>query len=336
MGGRFAMSFVNETRYAALAVPLVDRDGRDVVVTVVKATFTTSERGTLLPADAPSPVRPIDVPRDPDDPRSSLVFPSDIGLDKLGADVIVVGDAVSSRPVKVMDVAVAVKTRVAPLRVHGPRVFYEGLLGVAIGPAAPFERAPITYEFAYGGASDDLTVVELANPSGVGVAKRAADLVGKRAPQIEHPDRPHASAADRHPPMGFGAIPSHWSPRRELVGTCDERWRTSRMPLLPEDSDVRFANVAHPSLRFEEGLLPGDPVRVLGMSNEPFLFSLPPLAASVLARFDGGEREERRIPIDTVIVLPGERRVEIAGRVIFPSGRGKRVLRAIEVRSTDA
>lgn len=330
---RTSMSFVNETRHAALPVPLLDREGRDVVVVVVKATFLVGSRGELSIAPDPSPVRLHDVPRDPDDPRSSVALPGDVGLDKLGTDVVVVGDAISPRPVKVMDVAVQVKSRIAPLRVHGPRVFYDGMLGVLIGPAAPFERVPIMYELAWGGATEDLSIVELANPSGVGVASRPADLVGKRAPQIEHPDRPHGSAADRHPPQGYGAIPPHWSPRRELFGTCDERWQASRMPLWPKDIDARFFNVAHPSLRFDEPLVPGDPVRVIGMSLEPLVFALPALSTRVRARFDGPEREERLVSIDTVVVSPAERRVEVAGRVIVPIGRGKRVLRAIEVRA---
>ncbi|MDC3961373.1 DUF2169 family type VI secretion system accessory protein [Polyangium jinanense] len=327
------MSFVNETRYAALPVPLLDLEGRDVVVTIVKATFVVTDRGELRPAEDPSPVRTSDVAREPDDPRSSLLFPSDIGLEKPGTDVVVVGDAVAPRPVKVMDVVVQVKKHLAPLRVHGPRVYYDGVLDVAVGPAAPFERVPIVYENAYGGASEDLSVVELANPAGVGAACRASDLIGKRAPQIEHPERPHTTASDRHPPMGYGAIPPHWSPRREHVGTCGSHWQKTRMPMLPADHDPRFACVAHPSLRFEEMLAPGDPVRVLGMSLAPLALELPRLAARVHARFDGGEREERPVPIDTVIVLPAERRLEIAGRVAFAAGRARRVLRALEVRA---
>jgi len=327
------MSFVNETRYAALPVPLVDPEGRDVIVTTVKATFVVGERGELRPAEDPSPVRTSDVVRDSDDARSSLLFPSDLGLEKPGTDVVVVGDAVAPRPVKVMDVVVQVKQRLTPLCVHGPRVYYDGVLGVAVGPAAPFERVPIIYENAYGGASEDLAIVELENPAGVGVARRAADLIGKRAPQIEHPERPHTSASDRHPPMGYGAIPPHWSPRREFIGTCGSSWQKTRMPMLPADHDPRFACVAHPSLRFEERLAPGDPIRVLGMSLVPLGFELPRIAARVFARFDGGEREERPVPIDTVIVLPTERRLEVLGRVAFAAGRARRVLRAIEVRA---
>jgi len=226
-----------------------------------------------------------------------------------------------------------VKRRIVPLRVHGPRVFFAGVFGVGIGPAAPFERVPLVYERAYGGQSDDLSIVELRNPSGVGVAARAADLVGKRAPQIEHPERPHTSAGDRHAPVGFGAIMSHWSPRREHAGTFDARWRATRMPLLPEDYDPRYANVAHPSLQLEEHLAPGDPLRVLGMSLEQLALELPPFPIVAAARYDTGERVEARPPIDTVIVLPEEQRIEIVARAAFPTGRGRRVLREVIVRT---
>jgi hypothetical protein len=327
------MSFTNETPHAALPVPLIDRDGRDVIVTVLKATFFVEAGGALRPADVPSPIRTADVPRDPDTPHGSLLFPSDIALEKVGTDVVVVGDAISARPVKALDVAVSVKKRVAPLRVHGPRVYYEGMLGVAIGPAAPFERLPIAYEHAYGGTSEDGTVVELQNPAGAGVARRPSDLVGKSAPRIEHPSFPHTSAADRHPPMGYGAIAPHWSPRLERAGTLDARWREERMPLLPEDHDPRYGNAAHPSLQFDEPLAPGDPIAVVGMSLDPFVFALPAFPVEVRARFDTGERASVRPAIDTVIVLPGERRVEIVARAAFPVGRGRRILREIVARA---
>lgn len=328
------MSFTNETRHAALPVPLIDRDGRDVIVTVLKATFLVEASGALRPADVPSPIRPADVPRDPDNPHGSLLFPSDIALEKLGTDVVVVGDAISARPVKALDVAVSVKKRVAPLRVHGPRVYYDGMLGVAIGPAAPFERLPIAYEHAYGGMSDDGTVVALQNPAGVGVARRPSDLVGKSAPRIEHPSFPLTSATDRYPSsMGYGAIAPHWWPRFKYAGTLDARWREERMPLLPEDYDPRYGNAAHPSLQFDEPLAPGDPIAVVGMSLEPLGFALPALAAEVRARFDTGERVSVRPAIDTVIVLPGERRVEIVTRAAFPVGRGRRILREIVARA---
>jgi hypothetical protein len=132
--------------------------------------------------------------------------------------------------------------------------------------------------------------------------------------------------------VGFGAIMMHWSPRLEHAGTFDERWKAARMPLPPEDQDIRFGNVAHPSLQFEEHLAPGDPVGIVGMSLEPVVFALPAFPVVASARYDTGERVVVRPPIDTVLIQPEARRVELVARAVFPIGRGRRVLREVVVR----
>ena len=178
----------------------------------------------------------------------------------------------------------------------------------------------------------DLSVVESRNPVGVGVARSASDLVGCQAPQIEHPDRPIKSASDRQPPVGFGAVASHWSPCKELAGTFDEAWQKTRMPLLPVDFDVAYNNVAHPSLVFADGLAAGDPVAVLGMSTKKVLsLHVPDLQLGFHARYDDGPWVVLRGPIDTVLIEPDDARVEFVSRAVFPIGRGGRVLREVKV-----
>jgi hypothetical protein len=253
----------------------------------------------------------------------------------VGTDVVLSGDAISQAPVTALDVVVKIKTRVVPLRVHGQRLFFAGAFGVSIGKAQPFTRMPIVYERAYGGMSDDLAFNEPRNPSGVGVARSASELVDRLAPQIEHPERPHTSASDRHPPVGFGPIMTHWSPRREHAGTFDARWQALRMPLLPEDHDPRYGNVAHPSLQFPEGLVAGDVIGVQGMSLEALVFALPALPVVVAGRYQTGEREQRRPLIDTVLIHPELRRVEIVARATHRLGRGVRSLRGVVVRNDD-
>jgi hypothetical protein len=330
------MSFSNATPYAAIDVPMPDPRGREVVIAIVKATFDVLDDGRIVPAERPANIRVNDECWQKDDAASSLKFPSDVCIEKGGTDVIVVGDAVSRERVKEMDVAVKVRGVTVPLRVHGERVFYQGALGVAIGPAAPFTRKPIVYEKAYGGMSDDMMIVETRNPSGVGVAKNKADLVGRPAPQIEHPARPHTRASDNHPPVGFGAIMPHWSPRLERAGTFDEVWRDARLPLMPLDYDVRFNNVAHPSLIFEAPLLPGDEVMVHGMSDRGrFALSIPDLRVVVRARFDQSGKVSVRPPIDTLLIRPSDRQFEVVLRKAFFQGRGKDVLREIRVQLHD-
>jgi hypothetical protein len=325
------MSFANETRFAALPVPLLDASGRDVVVAIVKATYVVERGGKLRLADDQHKVRVADEPVNPDSPTTSIRFSSDVCVAKKGTDVIVVGDALPPRPAPSHDVGVKIKQRLVPIRVHGPRVYYDAVIGVSIGPAQPFERVPLIWELAYGGMSDDLSVVELRNPSGVGVAKSASQLVGTRAPQIEHPMRPHTSASDKYAPVGVAPIMTHWSPRREFAGTFDDAWQSTRMPLLPLDYDIRYESVASPELQEDEPLIPGDPLHVVGMSPEPLSLALPRFDVVVRGRFDGGDLETATPTIDTVILLPEARRVEIVGRVALPTGRGKRILRQVVV-----
>jgi hypothetical protein len=100
------------------------------------------------------------------------------------------------------------------------------------------------------------------------------------------------------------------------------------MPLMPLDFDIRHNNVAHPSLLFEEGLKAGDPVSVLGMSHELFAVAVPKLSVVLRARYDD-RTEEVRPAVDTLIVEPGRKRVELVVRKAFSIGRGKTALREL-------
>jgi hypothetical protein len=219
---------------------------------------------------------------------------------------------------------------VAPLRVHGPRVFYKGVTGLGMTQAAPVDRVSILYEKAYGGATKDLSIVELRNPSGVGVASNANDLVDTPAPQIEHPAHPYRYG-DRPQPSGFGPIPPFWSPRLERAGTFDDAWKSDRMPLQPIDFDARFNHVANPALALAAALAPGDAVAVMGMSDGLFSFAVPRLPVVLRAKRDDGTKLAIAPALDTLILFPNEGRFELVARAAFPMGRGRTMLREVRV-----
>src|SRR5262249_7283422 len=156
--------------------PYIAPDGREVVVAVVKATFVVGSGGKLVLADEQVPVRAGDDVYDPDTP-SSIRYPSDVGTEKRGVDVVVVGEAIARAPVPRVDAAPNFRRRPAPLGPPGAGMFYRLSGNVAIGPPAVFERKPIVYEHAYGGTSTDHSVMERKNPVGKGVAKNTKDLV---------------------------------------------------------------------------------------------------------------------------------------------------------------
>jgi len=330
------MSFANNTRYSAMPVPTIAPDGRDVVVAIVKATFRRGKDGRPRLADQQIPVEIGGTVYDPEALDSSIRFPSDVCSDKRGADVVVVGDAISRKPVKSLDVAVKIRDLTASLRVHGERVYYRSLGGVGIGPAQSFERKPIVYERAYGGTTPDSSLIERRNPVGRGVAKDPGSLIDTPAPQIEHPAHPITRAGEAHEPVGFGAIAVHWQPRSDFAGTFDEVWRATRMPILPVDFDLRFHNVASPALQLAERLREGDRIAILGMSEEElFQIDVPALPLTLCARYQDGRREVARPSIDTMIVEPDLGIIRLTLRHAFPMGRGTKLLREIQVDTDD-
>ncbi len=154
----------------------------------------------------------------------------------------------------------------------------------------------------------------------------------KPAPSIEHPAQPITSASDTPEPAGYGAISTHWAPRSTFAGTFDDAWRATRMPLMPLDFDARYFNVAHPSLQFEEGLAPRDPIAILGMTPEGlWQVELPALPIVVRGKLDDGRTIEHRPAVDLVLVEPGDDRLELSARCSLPKGRGRTLLREIQV-----
>jgi hypothetical protein len=329
------VSLVNATCHPALGVPYVDPRGQRVVIAIVKATFEQDRLGRMAPAAEPSPVRAADVLWNEEFPNSSVKYPSDVCCEKRGVDVVVVGAALSPRPVARMDIAVRVGALEAPLVVYGERIFYKGAPGIAISPPARFEVMPVLYERAYGGMTADGSLVEERNPAGVGVAHRDKNLIDTPAPQIEHPAFPHTGPNDDHPPMGYGATRPHWMPRRSYAGTFDDVWRETRMPILPLDYDPHFENVAHPSLQLEEPLDAGTEITVLGMSEGGLFRCELPVPKLVFHGIRNHDRSFRRPHVDTILIEPARRRVELVYRAVFIMGRGRTSLREVRVDNDD-
>lgn len=328
----------NPTPYAAEAAPFFDERGAEVVVVLAKATFLR-RGGKLLRAEAASPVRLADVPMHPEAEAagrmSSVRYPSDLGGEKPGADVVVVGSAISPRPVQSMEVAVRLPGLTRSLRVFGERMFHHGAGGLTLSPAARFESAPVTYERAYGGASRDGSLLDWQNPVGRGVHRSASELDGQLAPCVEDPARP-IQGAEASIPAGFGAIPSFWLARSRFAGTADEVWQRTRMPLPPLDFDRRFFQVASPGLQLDRPLRPGDLLATQGLTPEGlFDVTIPPLALVAHVRRSDGPTLSLPLVLDTALLEPAEERVELTFRRVVPLGRGGTLLREVRLDVDD-
>ncbi|MCC7541556.1 MAG: DUF2169 domain-containing protein [Deltaproteobacteria bacterium] len=293
-------------------------DGSLWVGVVVKQRFYVGRRRTerLRGAD----IARTDLPWDEEEPEtSSIKTPSDMVLRKPGTDVLVVGAACApgGKMVKTLDVLVQVGPLEKMLRVHGPRVFYRGTIGLSVTPAEAFESVPLKWELAWGGSDtgeDGKLREEPRNPVGRGVAADPKTLVHKPAPQIETPDDPVTSARGAHAPAGLGAIGRHWVPRRGWAGTYDETWKKTRMPLPPVDQDPRFHQAAPPDQVVAGYLAGGEPVRLGGLhADGPLIFELPRMSFYVGARIDG-TMTEHPPRLDTVVLMPNERTLDMVWR----------------------
>jgi uncharacterized protein YjbI with pentapeptide repeats len=106
----------------------------------------------------------------------------------------------------------------------------------------PFERMPITWDRAFGGAGF------ARNPLGVGFAPVETED-GSRLhalPNVETPGHLVDSTRDRPEPASFMPIDFSWPQRLEKAGTYDQRWLEERFPGYADDIDWTIFNAAPP------------------------------------------------------------------------------------------
>jgi hypothetical protein len=311
----------NHGPHQASLLPIVDRDGAPARTVIVKATYDLRIGRTPKLAEIPREVRMGDEPWGAPE-VADLRLPGDFCIAKPGTDFVVSGHAVAPRsvPVPAIDVGIRVADRIKLMRVHGPRTWRNGILGVAPSAAEPAERTPLAWSRAYGGLdlSDPQRPLEEArNPVGSGVAHRPERLVGTPAPQIESPDAPITAAGGRYVPVGCAPLGRHFEPRRKLAGTYDAAWLRSGYPARPSDYRSEHEQCAAPDLVFAQPLRGGESVRLVGVHAEGALeFVLPKWLVRIDARIDA-KVQERQPHLDTVVVDTDAMVLEMVWRALF-------------------
>jgi hypothetical protein len=311
-------------------------DGGLRVLVVIKLGFVVGPKAEVTRTPE-TEVRLIDELWDPEDPEnSSIKFPTDICLRKPACDVIVVGDAMAKgrRESAELDVVIQVAALEKTLKVFGPRVWLKRMGGLGVSPALPAPSTPLKWELAYGGrdfSDPKRPLEEPRNPAGTGVAHDLSKLDNTAAPRVEDPRRLIKDHTTKPTPAGVGAIGRHWSPRREYTGTLDDAWQRERMPLLPMDFDERHNQVAPPSMILPGYLRGGEQVSLLNLNADgPMRFLLPRIVFFVGARSESGMTEYPPA-LDSLILVPNERRFELVWRCTLPVPRRARELEAVQV-----
>lgn len=311
----------NRTPFAAERGWVRDRDGAEIWLVAVKATFDILPDGRTQVAKEQPPV--LRLPEHFGDPgKSSLKYDADLVLTKKTTDVIVVGHAYAPPGMVVTHTDVGFK--VGPvqkiIRVFGDRQWKS----LGMSAPEPFARMPVVYERAFGGADSSSrapeTDREWRNPVGTGFAVSSRNTTGLAVPNLECPGQLISHWDDRPDPAGFGAIASHWQPRVGFAGTYDDHWMKTRQPLLAEDLDDRYFQCAPLDQQAPQWLRGGEPVVLLKLTpGQDLRFTLPKLYLGFETRFYDGSREvHKRKRLHTVILEPDFPRISLVWHSALP------------------
>lgn len=311
----------NRTPFAAERGWVRDRDGAEIWLVAVKATFDIRPDGSTEVSKEQPPVLRV-AEHHGESGKSSIKYEADLVLTKKTTDVVVVGHACAPEGAAVTHTDVGFK--IGPiqklLRVFGDRTWG------SFAASAPqhFEKMPLVYERAFGGVDAKSSTPEKdwewRNPVGTGYATSSRNAAGLKLPNVEDPKKLIASWDDRPPPAGFGAIECHWQPRAGYAGTYDDHWMKTRQPLLAEDLDDRYFQCAPVDQQAPEFLRGGEPVILHNLHPLGRIqFTLPKLYLGFETRFYDGSRElHRNRRLHTVILEPDFPRVSLVWHSALP------------------
>jgi len=314
------MEVLHDTPFKASLDSILDKDGSEARVAVLKATYDIRPDGTLRVAEKQVLVTVTDEFFG-DPATSSPADQGDGALFKPDTDVVVIGRVYTpgGKPATEVDASVSLGQVSAAVRVAGDRTWAGSVVGVKATPPATFTEMPITWGRSFGGI--DATDPDpkrhrwdARNPAGTGFRSSRTDLEGLALPNFEDPRHPMSNWNDKPTPRGFGFIGRGWEPRLRYVGTYDDAWQKNRMPILPTDFDYRYFNGAPPGLIHPGHLRGGEEVRMVNLSRRGTeAFRLP----RVRVRFRVVAKRKRQVvdaSLDTVRLLTDGPRVVLLWR----------------------
>jgi hypothetical protein len=184
----------------------------------------------------------------------------------------------------------------------------------------------------------------MVNPVGCGFMRQwyldATESTVVTAPQIELSTQPYSEASLKQiieghepSPAGFGIIDGAWRQRMRWFGKFDETqtWAENKVPLLPEDFDFRYWNCA-PEDQQCVHLQGGERITLVNLcahtvpyarkdssGNTILQFVLPPQSLFVLLAGSQAQLSAEKLAIDTVIISPDEKKIELVWRVCLPA-----------------
>ncbi|MBB1307463.1 DUF2169 domain-containing protein [Pseudoalteromonas sp. SR43-5] len=199
-------------------------------VVVVKQSFEFDEKGNVTPNE-PGPDIVVADDYDGDPAHSPLSEVNEQVAFKHGFEVY--GDFTAYPPkakqARVIEVELGLHDKTQPLfkkrlRVTGARFWKRSLLGPVATDPNIIEPTSINYSNAFGGKDlNDESNYLLENPIGRGFKLKNKQAKGQQLPCIEYANQLLRKPSHTTLVASFSAIPSHWSPRIELMPDIDQK-----------------------------------------------------------------------------------------------------------------
>lgn len=315
----------NRTPFAADRAWVRDRDGTEVWLVAVKASFDILPDSKLRVAKEQAPV--LRLPEHHGEAgHSSVKYDADLVLTKINTDIVVVGHACAPAGTQVnqIDCGFRVGAVQKLVRVFGDRTWASHSSAT---PAQAFEKMPLVYERAFGGtdphSADADPSWDLRNPVGTGFVGDKVPPAGMRLPNIEDPKALIANAKDKPAPAGLGVLATHWHPRAAMAGTYGAEWQETRAPLLAQDMDDRWFQSTPADQQAAGFLQGGEPVILHNLGphgpNGRLQFYLPKVELKFETHFyDGSQLPHATCNMHTVILEPDLPRVSVVWHTALP------------------
>jgi hypothetical protein len=324
------MELLNATRMQAGYTIGMQPNGRELLVVVVKGTFSIPRPGQ--PAQLlPEQEKLVEADVFTGEPGfSAPLYETDYATRKPKCDVLLNGSAYAphGHPTDRVRVGLRVGTMTKVFDVVGNRLWREVAASVSSSRPEPFTVMPISYDNAFGGVDNSHENpaqhrTYLPNHAGRGFFHNLDTHVysGNPLPNTEESHDPVTHPNGKYHPMALGPVGRAWEPRPRFAGTYDQNWLDNVFPFLPKDFDERYyqAAPADQQIGYPRG---GEQVTLFNLTpQERVDFSLPTVNVPVTFELRSGEQYEDTTVNDTIIIEPDLGRLMMVWRAARPLRR---------------
>ena len=338
------MNFVNDSGLKSGWTLGFERDGRELLVVAVKATYAIPGDPALEPILAEEQVPLTEADEFTGEPGlSAMLYETDYAHRKPMCDVLLNGSAHAphGEPSKRVTVGLRVGSMQKSFDVIGHRIWDKALLLIQPTDPQPFLRMPISYDRAYGGVDVDERDPDRRrtyehNPVGVGYypLTEGQALIGKPLPNTAESGETAARTNGRYKPMALGPIGRNFKTRYPLAGTYDKAWHENRAPFWPDDFDYAYFQSAPAEQRIPH-LRGGEEVVLQNLTPEGTTrFRIPARTMEITFIPHRGRDERVNAACDTLVIEPDENRFTLTWRVAHGLRRNMFELKEVIVGET--